>query len=80
MTKRPQTTKPGTVRKIVPSIDPSEDEKVQIELHDGDHLYKEIRIDNTLTDEKGKKVKLKKDADVNVTIEADEKDTTPKQE
>ena len=78
MTKRPRTTKPGTVRKIVPPVIPSESEKAEIEVHDGDHLYKEIRIDNTLRDANGNKVKLKKDVDVDVTIEAEEKDTLPK--
>jgi len=80
MTKRPRTTKPGTVRKIVPPVIPSENEKAEIEVHDGDHLYKEIRIENTLESANGKKVKLKKNADVDVTIEADEKDTLPKRE
>jgi hypothetical protein len=80
MTKKPRTTKPGTVRKIVRSVIPSEPEKAEIEVHDGDHLYKEIRIDNTLESADGKKVKLKKDAKVDVTIEADEKDTAPKNE
>ena len=77
---RPRITKPGTVRKIVPSIVPSESEKAEIEVRDGDPLYREIRIDNTLENADGKKVKLKKDADVDVTIEAEEKDTLPKDE
>ena len=77
MAKRPKTTKPGTVRKIVPPVIPSEPEKAEIEVHEADHLYKEIRIENTLENAKGKKVKLKKDAEVDVTIEADEKDTLP---
>jgi len=80
MTKRPRITKPGTVRKIVPSVVPSESEKAEIEVRDGDPLYREIRIDNTLENADGKKVKLKKDADVDVTIEAEEKDTLPKDE
>jgi len=80
MTKRPRTIKAGTVRKIVPPVIPSENEKAEIEVHDADHLYKEIRIDNTLESASGKKVKLKKDVDVDVTIEADEKDTLPKDE
>jgi hypothetical protein len=41
-------------------------------------LYREIRIENTLIDEKGKKVKLVKGAQVDVTVEADSKDTVPK--
>ena len=74
MAKRPRTTKSATVRKIVPSVIPSESEKAEIELHDGDHLYKEIRIDNRLENASGKKVRLKKDAEAEVTIEAEEKD------
>jgi hypothetical protein len=52
----------------------------EIEVKGADDLYKEIRIENTLQDSKGKKVKLNKGAEVDVTIEADEKDTTPKSE
>jgi hypothetical protein len=80
MTRRPRTNKTGTVRKIVPPLIPSENEIAEIEVHDGDHLYKEIRIENTLETADGKKVKLKKDVDVDRTIEADEKDTLPKDE
>ena len=78
MTKRSKTKKPGSVRKIVPSIIPSEPEKAEIEVHGADQLYRELRIENILEDEKGNKVKLKKDAAVEVIIEADLKDTTPK--
>lgn len=78
MTKRSKTKKPGSVRKIVPPVIPSEAEKAEIEVRGADHLYKELRIENTLEDEKGHKVKLKKDAEVEVIIEADEKDTIPK--
>jgi hypothetical protein len=41
-------------------------------------LYREIRIENTLQDENGGKVKLKVGAQVDVTFEADIKDTVPK--
>jgi len=75
-TKRLKTTKSGTVRKIVPPFIPSEKEKAEIELHDGDHLCKEIRIENSLQDARGRKVKLRKAAEMDVTVEADEKDTT----
>jgi len=80
MAKKPKAKKSGTVRKVIKPIVPSEPEKAEIEVRGADNLYKEIRIDNTLVDEKGKKVKLKKDAEVEVTIEADEKDTLPKDE
>ena len=77
--KKPHTKKAGTVRKIVVSPVPNDPEKAEIEVKDADHLYKELRIENTLQDSKGSKVKLKKDAEVDLTIEAEEKDTTPKE-
>jgi len=43
-----------------------------------DHLYREIRIENTLTDENGAKVRLKQGAEVEVTVEASPEGTTPK--
>jgi hypothetical protein len=79
-TKKSTTKKAGYVRKIVKSIDPAQPEKAEIEVHGADHLYKELRIENTLEDDKGQKVKLKKDAEVDVIIEADLKDTIPNDE
>ena len=74
--KKPRITKPGTVRKIVKPPIPQMPEKAEIEVEGADHLYREIRIDNVLEDSEGRKVKLKAGAEVDVTIEADEKDTT----
>jgi hypothetical protein len=70
-------TLPGTVQKIIPSVDPRQPDKAEVELHDADHLYREIRIDNQLATEDGKPVRLKKGAHVDVTVEADPKDTLP---
>jgi Skp family chaperone for outer membrane proteins len=78
MTKRPKTKKPGTVEKIIKSPIPNVPERAEIAIENADHLYREIRVENTLEDEKGKKVRLKQGAQVDVTIEADKKDTTPK--
>lgn len=72
-------TLPGTVEKIIPAIGNLVPEKAQIEVEGGDDLYREVRIDNTLEDADGNPVGLKKGADVNVTIEADAKDTKPKE-
>jgi hypothetical protein len=77
MPKKPKAKKPGTVRKVIKPIIPSEPEKAEIVVHGADDLYKEIRIENELVDSKGKKVKLKPNAPVDVTVEADEKDTVP---
>jgi hypothetical protein len=75
--KKLKTKKHGTVKKIVKSPDPSVPEKAEIEVHEADELYKEIRIENAVEDEHGKKAKLKEDADVDVVVEADTKATTP---
>jgi hypothetical protein len=74
----PKTTRPGTVEKIITSPIPSEPEKAEIAVEGADHLYREIRIENTLQDEHGKKVKLKVGSQVDVTFEADIKDTVPR--
>ena len=76
---KPSVTLPGKVEKIIPSPHPSEPEKAQIEIEDGaDHLYRELRIENGLTNEHGEEVKLKKGAKVEVTIEANQSGTIPK--
>jgi len=77
---KPSTTLPGTVEKIIKPIVPGEPDKAQIEVEKGEHLYREIRIDNVLKDEKGEEVALKEGAPVDVTIEADKKDTIKKPE
>jgi hypothetical protein len=71
-------TLPGTVEKIIPPIVPSEPEKAQIAIEGAEDLYKEIRVENTLEDAAGNAVSLKKGAEVEVTIAADPKATTPK--
>ena len=76
--KKPKTTKPGTVEKIIKSPFPQVPEKAEISIEGADHLYREILIENTLEDERGNKVKLKVGAQVDVTVEADPKDTVPK--
>ncbi len=76
--EKPSVTLPGTVEKIIPSAHPSEPEKAQIGIEGADHLYREIRVENTLEDENGKQVALKPGAQVDVTIEADVTATTPK--
>lgn len=66
------TTLPGKVEKVIHAHPFSgEPEKAQIAIEGADHLYREIRVPNALTDAHGKKVKLKEGADVEVKIEAD---------
>lgn len=71
-------TLPGTVEKIIPSVDPSEPDKAQISVEGADELYREIRVENTLQDAAGNPVGLKKGAEVEVTIEAAVEETIPK--
>ena len=76
--EKPSTTMPGKVQQIIKSPDPAEPDKAEIVVEGADDLYREIRIENKLTDQKGNEVELKKDAPVDVTVEADPKDTTTK--
>jgi hypothetical protein len=78
MSDKPSATMPATVEKIIKSPSPSVPEKAQIAVEGADHLYRELRIENTLIDENGEKVRLKQGAEVEVTIEADPAATTPK--
>jgi anti-sigma B factor antagonist len=68
--EKPSVTLPGTVERIIQSPDPSTPEKAEISVEGADELYQEIRIENTLTDEHGDEVRLKKGALVEVTVEA----------
>jgi hypothetical protein len=63
-------TLPGVVEKIIKPLDNSDPEKAQIMVLGADDLYEKIRIENTLRDGAGDKVKLKPGATVEVTIEA----------
>lgn len=76
MTEKPSTTLPATVEKIIRPLTPEDPEKAQITIEGADHLYREIRIENTLTDRNGDKVRLKPGAEVEVTVEAPPEATT----
>ncbi len=77
MMEKPSVTLPGTVEKIIKPVHPSEPEKAQIAVEGADELYREIRIENSLTDAQGDEVRLKKGAEVEVTVEADQEATIP---
>jgi len=70
----------ATVQKVIKPRVPGETEKAQIDIDKAEHLYREIRIDNELTDENGEKTRLKPGAQVEVVIEADSSATTKKTE
>jgi hypothetical protein len=71
--EQPSASLPGTVDKIIPPPSPSQPEKVQISIEGADRRYRDLRIENTLTDEHGDDVKLKSGARVEVTITAEPK-------
>ena len=71
-------TLPGTVEKVIKSPDPNEPDKAQIVVEGAEELYREIRIDNALQNEKGEEVALKPGTEVDVTVEAPADTTTPK--
>lgn len=71
-------TLPATVDKIIPPVLPGDVEKAQITVETDEHLYRDLRIENTLQDAAGNPVSLKKGAEVEVTIEAPPEATTPK--
>jgi hypothetical protein len=72
----PSITMPGTVEKIIPPQKSSRAEKADITV-DGAQPPQVLRIENSLTDEHGGEVRLKKGAHVEITV-ADEA-SAPKQ-
>ena len=74
MPENPSTSVAAVVAKIINV--PGAPEKAQLIVESGDDLYRELRIENTLIDDKGQEVSLKPGAEVEVTIEAQGKDIT----
>jgi hypothetical protein len=68
----------GTVQKVIKPLDPNQPEKAQIDIQEADTLYREIRIENELTDKNGEKARLKPGAQVDVIVEADSSATLKK--
>jgi hypothetical protein len=66
--EQPSTTMPGTVKRIIPSPRTNLPEKAQIAVAGAPRPYRDIRIENTLTDEHGDDVRLKKGAHVEITV------------
>lgn len=71
-------TVPAVVQKIVKSVYQDRVEKLEISIPEADDLFREIRIENTLTDADGQPVALKTGAQLDVTFEAEAKDTVKK--
>jgi hypothetical protein len=69
--EQPSTTMPGKVAKIIPSRNGKQPEKAQIAVGMAAPKYRNLRIENSLTDEHGDEVRLKKGAQVEVTVAAE---------
>jgi phage gp45-like len=66
----PSTTVPGNVEKIIPPVGANKPEQAQIATDETSGRHRDFRIENTLTDEHGEDIKLKKGARVEVTVKA----------
>jgi hypothetical protein len=67
MDKKASTTLPGTVDRIIKAPHGGR-ERVQIGVEGADQVYKDIRIENALTDDLGQEVRLEPGTKVEVTI------------
>jgi len=74
--EQPSVIMPGTVEKIIPSTSSRQPEKVQVEVDEAAPHHRDLRFENTLTDENGDDVKLKKGAHVDVTITSQHEGTS----
>ena len=70
MSKKKHKKLRATVEKVIKESFPKKTEKAQIEVHEADELYREIRVENTLMGENGVQVQLKPGAEVDVIVEA----------
>lgn len=68
----------GKVAKVIKGPSPSQPETAEIEITEAEDLYREVRIENEVTDEHGEKAALKPGAEVDVIVEADSNATTKK--
>ncbi len=68
----PRTVITGTVDKLIPSPRPNQPEEAQISIEGADPGYRDVRIENSLTDEHGDEVKLKKGGHVEVIVTAED--------
>ena len=67
---QPRVTLSGTVNKIIASLRTIQPEKAQIAVTGADDRYRDLRIENTLTDRNGNEVSPQKGAHIEVTVTA----------
>lgn len=69
---------PAVVNKVLKQFSPSGMEKVEISILDADDLFREIRVENLLTDGKGNMLALQPGVHLDVRLEADRDSLNPK--
>lgn len=69
----------GTVEKVIPPVTSGQPEKAQIGIEEGEPLYREIRVENVVTDGNGSKAHLKRGQEVDVIIETEPEPTEQEQ-
>jgi len=77
MTKKRKKLK-ARVEKLIKPVHSSQPEIAEISIHEGEDLYKEIRVENELSDGEGETASLKPGAEVDVIVEADSDATLKK--
>jgi hypothetical protein len=76
--RRPWKTVPAVAKQIIKPRFPHQAEKVEISISEADELFREIRIENSFSDHTGQTLGLVAGADLDITFEADRKDTVKK--
>jgi len=77
MSKKKRKKLRGRVQRVIKPV-ANEPEKAEIEVDEAEDLYREIRIENVVTDENGEQARLKPGAKVDVVVEADSDATIKK--
>ncbi len=80
MTQKSSVTVSGTVDKIITSLSSGEPEKAQLLIDGVDHSSQQIRLVNTLRDEKNDEVQLKADTEVRLAIRSQINDNQAKEQ
>ena len=61
----------GTVKRIIKPLGHHEPEKAEVDINEADPLYREIRVENVVEDDHGKKTRLQEGEGVDLIIEVE---------
>jgi len=78
LTKKGWKLMPAFVNKVLKPFSSSGAEKIEISIPDADDLFREIRVENLLTDAKGNVLALQPGAHLDIRLEADKESLIPK--